>query len=257
MSSLLPIYYQIKEMIRSRIVNKEFKAGEKILSENELASKFRVNRLTARQAISQLVQEGFLTRRRGEGTFVTMDQKFLDSVALESTGFMDSFFEQISKSKVITTGSSRITLPESVSEKLGLKDRSSEGVLIKRVQHIGGRPYALHLNYSTIDIGVKLLDADLGRRFIPQVIEEDLGIRFTEAFQAIQASFADQDLSEHLGIPLGSPILLVELTLYTLKRSPVYFVQSFYRGDLYRYIVRLKRQRGESHNIWHLMHQSE
>ena len=66
MSTLLPIYYQIKQTIKNWILNKEFNPGEKIPSENELAKKFNVSRLTARQAISQLVQEGFLISKRGE-----------------------------------------------------------------------------------------------------------------------------------------------------------------------------------------------
>ena len=77
MSSLLPVYYQIKQSIKNWIVNREFELGEKIPSENELADKFSVSRLTVRQAISQLTQEGFLISKRGEGTFVTRDGKYI------------------------------------------------------------------------------------------------------------------------------------------------------------------------------------
>ena len=74
MSNLLPIYYQVKQTIRNWILNKEFNPGDKIPSENELADNFNVSRLTVRQAISQLIQEGFLVTKRGEGTFVTINE---------------------------------------------------------------------------------------------------------------------------------------------------------------------------------------
>ena len=79
MTTVLPIYYQIKQTIKGWIVNKEFGPGNKIPSENELADRFSVSRLTVRQAISQLTQEGFLNSRRGEGTFVTRDERLFNS----------------------------------------------------------------------------------------------------------------------------------------------------------------------------------
>src|SRR4030043_738737 len=98
MTTVLPIYYQIKQTIKGWIVNKEFGPGNKIPSENELADRFNVSRLTVRQAISQLIQEGFLNSRRGEGTFVTNNEDLINSFSLETTGFMDELFStQLSK----------------------------------------------------------------------------------------------------------------------------------------------------------------
>ena len=98
MNSVLPVYYQIKQTIKNWIINREFDPGEKIPSENELASMFNVNRLRVRQAISQLTQEGFLISKRGEGTFVTNDKNSISSFSLQFSGFMDDLFYQIQKS---------------------------------------------------------------------------------------------------------------------------------------------------------------
>jgi GntR family transcriptional regulator len=84
MNTILPIYYQIKQTIKNWIINREFSLGEKIPSENELAEKFNVSRLTIRQAISQLIQEGFLQSRRGEGTFVTENENLINRFNLET-----------------------------------------------------------------------------------------------------------------------------------------------------------------------------
>jgi GntR family transcriptional regulator len=83
-----------------------------------------------------------------------------------------------------------------------------------------------------------------------QVIEEDLGIKFGEAFQTIEASFANQEVAQNLEIQSGSPILYVERIMYDQKRKPVEIVQSSYRGDLYKYTVRLKNVRSKVRNIW-------
>ena len=96
---------------------------------------------------------------------------------------------------------------------------------------------------------------DLLKMPILQVMEQDLGVKFTEAFQTIEATFADREVAEKLGVPSGSPILFVERIMYTQKRKLVEFVQSSYRGDLYRYIVRLKNVKSKVSNLW--VHQPE
>ena len=83
MNSVLPIYFQVKQTIRSWLINKEFSSGEKIPSEMELVRRFRASRLTIRQALSQLVQEGFLVSRRGEGTYVSANEELINSFNAE------------------------------------------------------------------------------------------------------------------------------------------------------------------------------
>lgn len=250
MSALLPVYYQIKQTIKNWILNKEFNPGEKIPSENELGEKFNVSRLTVRQAISQLVQEGFLISKRGEGTFVTHNEHLIGSFSLEFTGFMDDLFYQISKCKTKSVKINRIPVPKVIKEKLELSNSGEEVIQIKRVRFLNDKPFNYTINYLPIDIGKRMTEKDLLRKPLLQIMEQDLGIQFTEAFQQIEASFADQEVSEQLDIVSGSPILLVERIMYTKKRKPVEVVQSSYRGDLYKYIVRLKNIKRKNGSIW-------
>jgi GntR family transcriptional regulator len=247
---LLPTYYQIKQTIKTWILNKEFGAGEKIPSENRLAERFKVSRLTVRQALAQLAQEGLLTSKRGEGTFVTRDEHLLGSLGLEFTGFMDDLFYQISKSTTKSVNLSRVPAPKPIREKLELGNNPDEVIQIKRVRFWEDKPFAYTINFLPLEIGKKIRKRDLFKKPLLRMIEEDLGIRFTEAFQTIEASFADAEVSEPLGLVSGSPILLVERIMYTQKRKPVEVVQSSYRGDFYKYIVRLKNFRRKRGSIW-------
>ena len=67
--SPIPIYLQIKEELLKSILGGNLKNGEKILSETKLADKYSVNRLTARNAVTELVNDGYLSRVHGQGTF--------------------------------------------------------------------------------------------------------------------------------------------------------------------------------------------
>lgn len=249
-TDLLPRYYQIKQVIKKWIINDEIGRGKKIPSENELASSFHVSRLTVRQALSQLIQEGFLTSRRGDGTYVTDNAKLLDSYNLEFSGFMDDLFYQISRSKTKSVEIKRKELSKPIREKLELPGKEKEIVQIKRVRFIDNRSFAHTVNYLPVEIGKKFTKKALMKKPLLQIMEQDFKILFTEAFQTIEASFADQSLAKKLEVPPGSPILFVERIMYTKRRKPVELVQSSYRGDLYKYIVRLKTVRRKKESVW-------
>ncbi len=186
MSPLLPVYYQIKQSIKNWIINKEFGPGEKILSENELAEKFNVSRLTVRQAISQLTQEGFLISKRGEGTFVTRDENLIRGYQLEFSGFMDDLFYQVSKFKTKSVRMTQIMVPKLIKEKLELGEESEHVIQIKRVRLLEDKPCAYTINYLPVEIGIRIAEKDLYKKPLLQIIERDLCIEFAEAFQLIR-----------------------------------------------------------------------
>lgn len=70
-----PLYLQIKETILQQIHQKELTPGDKLLSEAQFQKRFNVSRITVRKAIDELVEEGYLTRLQGKGTFVKNRQQ--------------------------------------------------------------------------------------------------------------------------------------------------------------------------------------
>jgi GntR family transcriptional regulator len=251
MNSVLPVYYQIKQTIKSWIINKEFNPGERIPSEKELADRFHVNRLTVRQALGQLIQEGFLTSRRGEGTFVTDNVRLIDSCNFEFRGLIDDFFfAQISEVKTKLVRINPVIAPKQIQEKLGLNPGSEEVTQIKRVRYLRGKLLTYSINYLPMTIGTRIKEESLYEKSLLQILEQDLGIRFSEAVQTIEASFADQEVAEHLGVPSGSPVLFIERIMYTNKGQPLEIFQSSYRGDMYKFIVRYKNVVNKDGSRW-------
>ena len=249
MTTVLPVYYQIKQAIKGWIVNKQFGPGEKIPSENELAERFKVSRLTVRQAIGQLSQEGFLLTRRGEGTFVTLDERLVNSLSSELIGFMEDLFYQVTRAKAKFVQVRQIEAPKPIREKLELGD-PADIVEIKRVRFLEEKPLTFSVNHLPLEIGTKIREADLYKKPLLQVLEQELGIRFGEALQTIEACFADSEVSDRLMIPSGSPILFVERVMYDEKHKPIEIFQSSYRGDLYKFIVRFKKVKGKQGGTW-------
>src|SRR5215211_3614472 len=86
-SGPLPRYYQLKEIIRERIRSGEWPAGSLIPSERELCERYGISRMTARQSISELVNEGLLYREQGKGTYVGRPK--IPQQLLSLTGFTE------------------------------------------------------------------------------------------------------------------------------------------------------------------------
>ncbi len=86
-NSPLPRYFQLKEIMRERIRSGEWKPGELIPSERELSEKYGISRMTARQAITELVNEGLFYREQGKGTFVS--QRKITQQLIHLTGFTE------------------------------------------------------------------------------------------------------------------------------------------------------------------------
>ena len=251
MNTILPIYYQIKQTIKTWIINKEFNPGGKIPSENELAERFGVSRLTVRQAISQLTQEGFLISRRGEGTFVTDNTHLIDSWNFEFRGLIDDFFfAQISEVKTRRVSIDKIPASKLIREKLDLNHRTEKVIRVKRVRYLRDRLLTYSVNYLSEEIGTKISEEALYEKPLLQILGQGLGILFTEAVQTIEASFADQEVAQHLAIPSGSPVLFIERIMYTKRKKPVEIFQSSYRGDMYKFIVRYKNVLRKDGSKW-------
>ena len=250
MNSLLPAYYQIKRNIKDRIINREYGSGAKIESENDLAQRFNVCRLTVRHAIGQLCEEGLLYRKRGKGTFVTQNEGLINEFDSELAGFIDDLFSEVSRSKTQYMKLEKMTASRYVGEKLRLQGEKQEVVKIQRVRYMRERAFAFTVNFLPLEIGEAIREEELYKKSLLQIMEQDLGIRLTEAFQTIEASFADDETARRLGMARGLPVLYVERTMYSENRRPVEFVQSSYRGDRYKYTVRLKHFGKKKGDFW-------
>lgn len=250
MNNILPIYYQIKETVKNRIITGRYKPGDKIPSENELVKKFNVSRLTVRQAITQLVHEGFLISKQGQGSFVTSDKEFIESFSIKFTGFINDLFYQIAKTTTKSVEIKKVPIPILVREKLEIDDKAEEIILVKRVRFKNDVSFAYTVNYIPLEIGVKITEERLYKKPLLQIMEQELGITFKESFETIEATFAGAEVAEKLNIPSGSPVLFVERVMYGGRKKPVEMTQTSYRGDLYKYVARLKRVRRNNTDLW-------
>lgn len=236
-NSPVPIYHQLEEYIKQQIENGLLKEEEAIPSEREFSERFQISRMTVRQAINNLVMEGYLNRKKGRGTFVSKKK-----VEQELQG-MTSFTEDM-LSRGMKPSSKLLSFKIIEADKktaLELKIAENDPIYkIKRIRLADGAPMALETAYIPVNL-VPGLTEENSNLSLYQYIEEHLSLSISEATQEIEASIAEEHIAEPLGIEEGEPILLIVRIAYLQDGTPFELVKSSFRADRYRFIHTMKR----------------
>ncbi|MEH7275621.1 GntR family transcriptional regulator [Neobacillus vireti] len=236
-NSPIPIYHQLEEIIKQQINNGSLEEEALIPSEREYAQTFHISRMTVRQAINNLVSEGYLKRQKGRGTFV--NKKKVEQELLGMTSFTEDMLSRGMQPSSNLLSFQIIPAVNKVAQKLRINENSAV-YKIKRIRLADGTPLALETAYIPIEI-VPGLTEENSNLSLYQYIEENLLLSISEATQEIEASIADRHVSEGLAIQEGDPILLIERISYLANGTPFELVKSTFRADRYRFIHTMKR----------------
>ncbi|WP_328589513.1 GntR family transcriptional regulator [Priestia abyssalis] len=235
--SLLPIYYQIEEGMKELIAREELKPGDLVPSERELAERYDVSRMTVRQAINNLVNDGYLVRQRGKGTFVAHSK--IEQGLQGLTSFSEDMRARGMSPSSKLLEFNRIKASMTIAAKLKIGEGESV-YEIKRVRLADDIPMAYEMLYISEELVPDLTEEALGSS-IYEYMENTLNIRIAKGEQVLEASLARKNEAAILQIKEGASVLLIERTSYMENEKPVEFVQSIYRGDRYKFKIEMER----------------
>lgn len=243
----IPLYYQLETILRKKISSGELAQGGLLPSEEALTKEYKLSRITVRQALSSLEGDGLILRKRGKGTFVSKKHTYLESPKF--TGFIEDLISMgiCTKSKILDI--SMVEGPQNIQEHLKL-EVGTQIFRIEKIRLVEGSPFSYVLNYLPPDIGQKIKTEDLINKPLLMILEDDLGIKATEAVQSIEATIADTQVAPLMEIRVGDPLLKVERTVFDVNYKPIEYVSTLYRADKYFYTVNLKRKRTKNSVGW-------
>lgn len=233
----VPLYVQIRKSLQDDIANNILVPGQKIASEDELATRFGVSRMTVRQGISDLIDDGVLYRRHGIGTFVARRHIERDHTHLES--FVESAKEEGLEISIQVLIADILPAKLKVARSLSV----SEGDLVVRVKtlrKVENLPITVHDAYVPHSLFPQLLSEDLEAQHL-WAIYESYGLRVKRAVQRVEAREADEDIAKLLEMDEGLPILYKERIVYLDDGTPVEFTYCYNRGDRYSLTIGLSR----------------
>ena len=239
-NDVLPLYYQLANILRDSITNGKFEARQPIPSERQLEGLYAVSRTTIRQSIDLLIRQGFLYRAHGRGTFVS-PQKLQKGIS-ELTSFSEDMKQRglVPGQKILDIG--YVHPNEQVRAHLELLADSGQVLRIERLRLGDNLPMGLQTSYYVLPEGQTITREELEEYgSIYKMLQEKFHLIPTEADETLEVTLATPREAALLEIPPGSPLLLSDRTMYSQFRRVVEFVKILYRGDRYRYIAKLTR----------------
>jgi GntR family transcriptional regulator len=234
----IPLYYQLENILRSKIEGGEVVPNQKLPTEQELSREYKISRATVRQALAALVSEGLLYRKQGKGTFVT--EKAGQAKSVKLTGFTEDLFSEGHHAEVKILEIRRVPAPERVAAVLRIPG-GEEIFRFKRLRSVDGGPFSYVINYLPVEIGEKISERDLEGQTMLHLLEDKLGINLGTIRHAVESAKADVEVASLLGISVFEPVLFMETAVLSVDGQPVESVDSFFRSDRYRYTVELIR----------------
>ncbi len=226
-----PLHTQIQSFLRERILSENLKSDDAVPSERELAEELKVSRMTVRQALTVLREEGLIYQKRGNGTFDSSHKMDIHTRNLD--GFSDEMKRRgMSPVSRVLQLSREITTAE-IIERLEIETKD-EIFCLKRLRLADDKPMSLETTCLPTKLFPKLDKYDFEKQSLYRILAEKYDVKMYSAAEDLEAAVADAETSRLLEVKKNSPLLIVYRTVFAEGNLPIEYTKSVYRADRYR-----------------------
>ncbi|EUJ19804.1 GntR family transcriptional regulator [Listeria aquatica] len=233
----IPIYMQIQADIKQKIEVGTWEIGSSIPAERQLAEMFHVSRMTVRQAIQGLVDDGILQRRVGAGTFIA--EKKLTERLEAVTSFTNLMLQEgkIPSTRIVSYG----IRPASIQEQDALNLSGNSNVMkIERIRYGDQIPILYEVAAIPEQIASLLTKEDI-MDSLYNAIETKLGRKIGDAEQVMEAALVSEKVAPFLDVKLGSPVMKLRQITALDDGRPFEFTRSQYVGSRFQFVAKVKQ----------------
>ncbi len=229
--SSVPLYIQLKEIIKDKILKGQLKEGDKIPGELDLMQQYGVSRATVRAAIEEMIKEGLLVRKHGYGTFVRKLRPSLGFEPLISLSYALESLGIVSKNTVLERGF--VIVQKELLKQAKWKSKSFSKIYhVKRLRFVDDIPIALEISYFAPDIG-KLIERKNLEGSIAKILVEDLCIKVKRVEQIVFPRSASMEEKNLMHLPEDTELIEMQRWIYADGFDHViYYLNLFMRDDL-------------------------
>jgi GntR family transcriptional regulator len=232
----LPLYHQLKTAILHEIQAGRWKPGDRLPTEDELIARFRVSKITVRQALRELTDMGYIRRAQGRGTFVLHPP--LEEGPRELTSFTGEMrgHGRVATSRVIDQDV--VEAPADIASRLGVAV-GAPLFRLKRLRLADGEPMGLQTAYIPLALVPDIERLSFVDASLYEVLAARYSLRPAAAREAHRAVPVPDDAALLLQVPAGSPVLSAERLTTLADGRPLEYVHSIMRGDRYKVVLDL------------------
>ncbi len=237
----VPLYHQLRQVIRERIASGEWATGDQIPTIQELCETYGVSRITVVQALSVLSQEGLLTRRQGKGVFVAEPKIEHGPVRLVSFTEESQRRGHHPESRVLSLR--RELASEDVAAKLEIEEGESV-VVLERLRLSDGEPMGRQTARLPERFFPGLAELRVPIASLYVLLQDRYGVVPTQATDTYVPIKLDRLTAQLLGVEAGAPAFSVERVARDQRGRIVEYVVSVLRGDRYKVVLQLQKGLG-------------
>lgn len=233
----MPIYLQLRELIRNKIEEGEYMPGTAIPSENKLAETFGLNRLTIRNAVDALVNEGLLRRVQGKGVFVVGKK---NEISIEEhAGFVSDSFKNDTRLSIRELQKTEREAGNKYANLFGLE--LEDGIYyIRQLHTINGTATSIEEFFVPKEV-LPSLDSVNSSVFTFRDIMSFYGIDLTKMTQSLRIVKGFSKIRKMLNMPEEVALFLLECDFYNEKGSVIAHSISYIRSDMQTFTVSLHK----------------
>ena len=232
-----PKYLQIINYYQNLIDSGKLAEGEQMPTEEAIGQLFNVSRITVRQALDCMAQNGYIYKIQGKGSFVSSQKT--DMQLNHLSGFSDEMRAMGMTPSTLLADKALVLPSESVAKALRIEPDQKIYLLV-RVRCADGVPMAVEKVHIPFYRFAGLEEHDLSQSLYG-LLKEEYGCESYKATQSIRAGAASTFDAKLLKIPTGTPVLCIARTTYSSDGVPFEYVDSVYRGDKYVFNVTLEK----------------
>ena len=230
----VPLHHQVYLDLVSALDSSEWRPGDRLPPERELAQRYGCSLITVRRALSELAREQRIERTRGRGTFVLHPRLDLNF------GGNRSFTDEMQTRGLDPATRLIAARPESAGEAVGAAldlELGSPTLYVERLRLAGGEPVLLEQVHLPAERFPGLLASDLEHNSLYDLLVERYATRIVRAREALEPVLLRTREAQLLDQAPGRPALLIEGVAYAADGRPIEFARSYVRGDRTRYYV--------------------
>ncbi|WED23769.1 GntR family transcriptional regulator [Vibrio sp. JC009] len=236
----LPMYRQIADAIREKIGSGDYKVGEALPTEAQLREEFSVSRVTVRQALKLLIENGELESVQGSGTYVKASKVNYDIYQQTSFNEKWAHLNVVTRSEVLAF---EITLPSlTMADNLNVSE-NDRIFYIKRVRYMDDNPITVEETWMPLALFPDLT-YEVMRSSKYDYIENQKGMVIDRSEQEIVPILPPDKVSELLGIDPNQPIIEKRTRSYLADGTVFEYSRNYFKSTDYKFTLVAKRHKG-------------